>query len=494
MQLIRNIDHSNPASSPLLQKGATSFPENKAQLLTKRPKFLTFFEKEIKKLTPRRSFHDQTLPSSSSLFSSSGQKANAQKAKGHLDAGPLKFRSLEKLIPQKLAKYAKEQNALETKKSVQNYNLQGLKTEQDFSVDKSLSENVSMKDLHQFKIGKENFRHDENSHLGQILKESYGMQDAGQSKRLLEPLGEQKESKIDLLPNSGLEKNFDRAERTNHALASSQTINFEDKNGFSRPHSVVPSAEEAHNDNIRKVLDSYTKRNIVKNIKHGPKGNLIKNYQERELDSLLKSNKNQISDHSPFKSYFGKKTEAIESEVPAGQNYFASQIQNEKAFSLNADNVQVLNLSGIQSLNKQEIVNQIGAYIEQSYMTGQDHVDVSVYHDELGHFSINAKKAGDGNQINLQIVVDSEPAQAFFNDQEFELIKTLDQAGIKLSEFKIVSSGQNHIVSSEQDFLRQDNLAEKERQNFNQDSREESLQQDSERRKNLWQKFKENDR
>ena len=239
-------------------------------------------------------------------------------------------------------------------------------------------------------------------------------------------------------------------------------------------------------DDIHKVLNLPKRQKNVQVADDNRKENLTENIHKGNL----KESNDKISFQSLRKPFFVEKSEITNPGMEFEQNHFMLQVKESEFPTTSVGKAQILDLSGISSLNKQEVINQISTYIEQSYIAGADRLDVAVYHDELGTFKVSAQKEGVGNQINIQIEVGTESAKAFFNDQEFELIKSLDHAGIKLSELKIVTSGQS-FISGDQEFSQQDTLTEKGEQSFNQRSREESSQNDSDRRKNLWQKFKE---
>ncbi len=166
--------------------------------------------------------------------------------------------------------------------------------------------------------------------------------------------------------------------------------------------------------------------------------------------------------------------------------------KESESLSQNAGKTGVLNLSQVKSASGQELINQISAYIEQSYISGSDNLDVIVNHDELGQFKVSAQKVGMGNQVNLQIEATTEQAQAFFSDSESELIKSLNRSGIKLSEFKITAFDNVLAFDNKgQPSLSQNSSEEGGKQDLYGQLNRESLEQDSERRRNLWQQFQE---
>jgi hypothetical protein len=100
---------------------------------------------------------------------------------------------------------------------------------------------------------------------------------------------------------------------------------------------------------------------------------------------------------------------------------------------------QVLDLSQISASNKTELINKISGYIEQSYISGQDSVEMVVRHEELGNFKVSATRTGVGQQIDLKINTMTEKGHQFFMENESELIKSLTRNGVKISDIKVMN-------------------------------------------------------
>jgi hypothetical protein len=98
---------------------------------------------------------------------------------------------------------------------------------------------------------------------------------------------------------------------------------------------------------------------------------------------------------------------------------------------------QVLDLSQISASNKTELINKISGYIEQSYISGQDSVEMVVRHEELGNFKVSATRTGVGQQIDLKINTMTEKGHQFFMENESELIKSLTRNGVKFQISKL---------------------------------------------------------
>ena len=107
--------------------------------------------------------------------------------------------------------------------------------------------------------------------------------------------------------------------------------------------------------------------------------------------------------------------------------------------------VKTLDLSNIKAENRSELLQKVSNYIEQSYVSGQDSVDMVVKHDELGQFRVQVQKSGTQGQVNLEINAMTEQGHHFFAENEVELLRNLQQSGVKLNNFKI--SGQTELFA-----------------------------------------------
>lgn len=160
-------------------------------------------------------------------------------------------------------------------------------------------------------------------------------------------------------------------------------------------------------------------------------------------------------------------------------------------------NTKVVDLSNIQASNKSELIQKITNYIEMNKLENSESIDVLVKHDELGNFRVNARKAGPGNQVDLQIQAASKEGQVFFAENEVEIIKNLDKSGVKLAQFKLVTSNTKSEMMSFSSDSRNSGSQFGESSNGQSNSQgmfgrgDSSEQRDSQRRKELWEQYKE---
>lgn len=157
----------------------------------------------------------------------------------------------------------------------------------------------------------------------------------------------------------------------------------------------------------------------------------------------------------------------------------------------------IVNLSQIQSTNKTELVNQVSNYIEQAYVAGQDSIDLVVNHDELGQFRINATKSGPGQQVDLEIQTLTGQGQQFFAENETELLKSLTQNGVKVSDFKLVGQKEFLAFGENRSQMNDQGGQSQGRGEFSQNSQQGQRQfsserdQGRERRQQMWQQAQE---
>jgi hypothetical protein len=167
------------------------------------------------------------------------------------------------------------------------------------------------------------------------------------------------------------------------------------------------------------------------------------------------------------------------------------------SFEVITPNTKVVDLSNIQASNKSELIQKITNYIEMSKLENSENLDVLVKHDELGNFRVNARKAGPGNQIDLQIQAATKEGQIFFAENEVEIIKNLDKSGVKLSQFKLVTANtKSEMMSFSSDSKNSGSSFGESLNGQNQPSNmfgrgDSSEQRDSQRRKQLWEQYKE---
>ena len=164
-------------------------------------------------------------------------------------------------------------------------------------------------------------------------------------------------------------------------------------------------------------------------------------------------------------------------------------------------NQKVLDLGSLNTSNTNEIIKRISDYVEQNQVANKTNLDLTVKHDSLGEFKIQVTKmpnqllSHSQNSIDMQITTSSKEGHDFFVKNEVSLMKNLSQAGINLSDLRIISSMSESTPFGQSDSKQSSSFGQNadgsekqfmsfESNNFTSDSRN-----GSERRKELWDEY-----
>jgi hypothetical protein len=180
----------------------------------------------------------------------------------------------------------------------------------------------------------------------------------------------------------------------------------------------------------------------------------VKSYGQKQniLDNGLIKNTNDIA----FKE---TKFKASADEMKIGDTKVGAELsQVKEAFipvmgkqDQSNDNMQsqnagkVLDLSKIDTANHTEIIKRISDYVQQNQVANSSSLDLTVKHESLGQFHIQVNKPLDprSQAMDMQITTTTAEGHDFFMKNEIGLMKNLNQAGIQLSDLRIVSGGES---------------------------------------------------
>lgn len=177
-------------------------------------------------------------------------------------------------------------------------------------------------------------------------------------------------------------------------------------------------------------------------------------------------------------------------EAAVGMSKFKGSDSNMNQLSAQT---KVVDLSNVQANNRSQLIDQVSKMIEQNNIKSSDKMDVFVKHDELGNFKIQVSKGAQADQLNLKIISSERAGHNFFVENEAQLVKTLNQNGIKFGNIKIALSGDNLFSSQSEGGKDSSESFSQNRGQESQSSKQNNSESaDSERRKQLWQAFKEN--
>jgi hypothetical protein len=167
------------------------------------------------------------------------------------------------------------------------------------------------------------------------------------------------------------------------------------------------------------------------------------------------------------------------------------ETQTPKGFDVINPNTKVLDMSNINPANKMEIIEKIVNHIEQNKIGNSESLDLLVKHEKIGNFRVNVAKTG-SNQVDLQIITQGGKGREFFVQNEAELVKALDNSGVKLSNFRLVASASHsEFTKFSSDSKGQGfDMGQQGSQEQSQSKQSQSGNRDSDRRKQLWEQFK----
>lgn len=216
-------------------------------------------------------------------------------------------------------------------------------------------------------------------------------------------------------------------------------------------------------------------------------GNLIKNTKDLAFkDVKSKGSIDELT--SPDLKVANDLSQIKESFIPQ-----MSKSENNSNIDSNTTG-KVLDLSKINTSNTNEIIKRISDYVEQSQVANKDSLDLVVKHDSLGQFKIQVNRPVGGNNLpmDMQITTSTAEGHDFFVKNEIGLMKNLSQAGIQLSDLRIVSGGESMSFAQNDSKNSQNsqNNGQTQKEFMNFESGDSS--QGSQRRRELWQEARAN--
>lgn len=160
----------------------------------------------------------------------------------------------------------------------------------------------------------------------------------------------------------------------------------------------------------------------------------------------------------------------------------------------------VLDMSHIDAKKAGDLINEITNYIDRSRLESKGEIDVWVHHKDLGTFQVQASKgSGMGaNPVDLRIETFTQEGQQFFNQNAPELVKHLQDAGVKVSDFQLKTSLQSSLSQTEGQNLSQgqkdsgqNSHSQQQPGQMSQNSHDGRGEAGSDRRKQMWQHYQE---
>lgn len=218
--------------------------------------------------------------------------------------------------------------------------------------------------------------------------------------------------------------------------------------------------------------------------------------------NMAKASANNAYKSGVSESMFAKKVEATAPGLTNSVDQTTMKVTDLMLASDGSQSDQSMDFSGQQSLQKapslstqmqsqkvfdmsqlnmnQDVINQIQDYIIQAKASSEPTVQMSFQHNDLGVVDLVVQKAH-GDQVSILINTHSMEGSKFFTQNQTELLQTLTQSGVNVSEFKLDSSNNTNNNG-------QDNFGQNSRNSQNQHASDDRQQrnEDSQRRQELW--------
>ena len=134
-----------------------------------------------------------------------------------------------------------------------------------------------------------------------------------------------------------------------------------------------------------------------------------------------------------------------------------------------------------ESVNtREEVLSKVQDYLVQAKVGNEKQVEFSFQHKELGQVDLMVQKA-QGDQLNIAIHSHSTEGAKFFTKHQGELLQSLTQNGVAVSDFKLDSSQSSSHFGQDSG---RGQFSQGQKQQFGSESGQ--RQHDSEKRQQLW--------
>ena len=174
-------------------------------------------------------------------------------------------------------------------------------------------------------------------------------------------------------------------------------------------------------------------------------------------------------------------------ELPALKiSSFEPKIENQLENKISTNTIDLSSLD-LKNVSESDVLGEISNHLDKMKLANAKELQVTVKHNDLGQFQINANEIEQGNlsKLNLEILSNSKDTQNFFKLNESGLTNLLGEKGFTVGSFKISQSSEE--FSKDNQFSGEDSRGFSQQQQ----SRGEGRNQDSQRRAKLWQEYQE---
>ena len=243
----------------------------------------------------------------------------------------------------------------------------------------------------------------------------------------------------------------------------------------------------------------------LKNIKHADK------IPDKELDELVRKfdplNKLESNELFLFQRELANKMNGKNDALHSFSKVFNVEKKDEKPKETVSGGENIGNLvnnnkelEGLIRGNKteegslkfnspKELFNWISKVISKNQIKSGETLHLQVRDNSLGAFNISAQNGSKGGEINMSIVSQTKESDEFFKTNEKDLIKSLENAGVKVGKIEILTAESAKASANNNDNM-SDNKNSLSELVSNQFSQKEQLERDSQRRKEIWSRFR----
>jgi hypothetical protein len=344
----------------------------------------------------------------------------------------------------------------------------------------------------------------ESENTSKVTKPVHGEITTGPSKQIFVGAGTAKQLNSELLKNVNSTPNTENISASKDQVKTEElnpriplNLNMKGQQQAQKPSLVASGADFVQNLN---VLSQGANKKVLQLDKNNNNKSTINGYgkaQNNIKQSMFDLSGADFNTKVSVENDFGSKVnvEAISQNNENGSFEFIAanhDAKTPKGFDVVNANTKVLDMSSIDAGNKTELIQKIVNHIEQNKLESSSSLDLLVKHEELGNFRVNVSKTSP-NQVDLEIITQSTKGKEFFVRNESEMIKTLDQSGVKLSNFKLVSSSSHSEFSkfSSESKNQGFDMGQNSSQDQSGSKQFQSGNRDSDRRRQLWDQYKE---
>jgi hypothetical protein len=136
-----------------------------------------------------------------------------------------------------------------------------------------------------------------------------------------------------------------------------------------------------------------------------------------------------------------------------------------------------------------ELFNWISKIISKNHIKLGETLNLQVRDNNLGQFNIAAQNGSNGGEVNMAIISQTKESDDFFKANEKELVKSLEDAGVKIGKLQILAA-QNAPSPDDGGMDMSDNQGSFSDSINNHFAQKDQLERDGKRRREIWNRFR----